>query len=228
MRSAGCIINDIADRHVDKHVKRTCARPIAAGHIRVSSALVLFCVLIIAAFLLVLLCNALTIQLAFIGAGLAIVYPFLKRYTHLPQAGLGLAFTWGVPMAFAAETGSVSLAGWFLFLTGMLWPLSYDTMYAMVDREDDVKIGVKSTAILFANWDRFIISLFQIVFIIMLIIVGQLFQLQLIYYVSLLMASMLFIYQQWLIQDRDPSHCFRAFLNNNWVGFIIFLGIFFS
>ena len=175
-----------------------------------------------------LLCNTLTIQLAFIGAALAIVYPFLKRITHLPQLGLGLAFTWGVPMAFAAQTNAIGADAWFLFLTAMLWPIIYDTMYAIVDRDDDIKIGVKSTAILFGAWERKIIAALQIIFISLFFLVGQLFQLHTIFYFSLLISSLFFIYQQWLIKDRDRDACFRAFLNNNWVGLIIFLGIFLS
>jgi len=228
MRSAGCVINDIADRHVDGHVKRTRERPLAVGKITIPSALVLFFVLILCALLLVLLCNFFTIQLAFIGAALAVIYPFLKRITHLPQAWLGMAFAWSVPMAFAAETNAVPFVGWFLFFTAMVWPVIYDTMYAMADRVDDVKIGVKSIAILFGRWDLAMIALLQMVFVSMMVFVGRLFQLDVIYYASLLVVSALFVYQQWLIKDRDPALCMRAFLNNHWIGCIIFMGIFFS
>jgi 4-hydroxybenzoate polyprenyltransferase len=228
MRSAGCIINDLADRHVDGLVKRTSERVLASGKMSVRAALLLFFALLAIAFCLVLFCNFFTIQLAFIGAALAVIYPFLKRVTNLPQFGLGLAFTWGVPMAFAAVTNEVSPAAWFLFLTGMIWPVMYDTMYAMVDRDDDVKIGVKSTAILFGQWDKAIITGLQMVFLAMLVLVGQLFQLQKIYYISLFISSLFFIYQQYLIKDRERMACFRAFLNNNWVGLIIFLGIMLS
>ena len=228
MRSAGCIANDLADRHVDGHVKRTSERPLASGKISVRAALILFFVLLSIAFCLVSFCNLFTIQLAFIGAALAVIYPFLKRVTHLPQFGLGIAYTWGVPMAFAAETNAVSPAAWFLFITGMLWPVMYDTMYAMVDRDDDVKIGVKSTAILFGEWDKRIIASLQIIFLTLLVLVGIIFQLQMIYYFSLAISSLFFVYQQWLIKDREREACFRAFLNNNWVGLIIFLGILLS
>lgn len=225
MRSAGCIINDAADRHIDKNVQRTKDRPLASGKINLFSAVWLALFLGGLAFLLVLQCNTLTIQLAFAGAALALIYPFLKRMTHLPQAGLGLAFSWGVPMAFAAETNSVHASAWFLFFTCALWPIIYDTMYAMADREDDIKIGVKSTAILFAGHDKHIIGLLQIVFIMLLIITGKLFNLERIYYVSVAVAALLFVYQQALIKDRDRQKCLNAFLHNHWIGLVIFAGI---
>ena len=225
MRSAGCVMNDIADRNVDGHVERTRERPLAAKKISVTSALVLFFVLISGAFLLVLTCNTLTIQLAFLGAGLTVIYPFLKRYTHLPQLWLGVTFTWGIPMAFAAQTGSVPLTAWFLFLSSTVWPVMYDTLYGMADRADDVKIGVKSLAILCGRFDRRVITLLQLLFLSLMFVVGQFFQLQPIYYFSLFIVSGFFIYQQWLIKDRDAHRCFHAFLNNNWVGGVIFLGI---
>lgn len=156
---------------------------------------------------------------------MTLLYPFLKRVTHLPQIGLGIAFTWGVPMAFAAQTGSVNTSGWFLFFTGTLWPVIYDTMYAMVDREDDVKIGVKSTAILFDAMDKLIIGLIQILFVILLVVVALMFELHAIFYVCTAIVAVLFAYQQWLIKDRDSRKCFKAFMNNNWVGFFIFAGI---
>jgi 4-hydroxybenzoate polyprenyltransferase len=225
MRSAGCILNDIADRHVDGHIQRTVHRPLPAGQVSVKEACVLASLLMLAAFFLVLFCNRLTLLLAFIGAGLTLVYPFMKRFTHLPQVGLGMAFSWGVPMAFAAEKGSVSLSAWFVFLTGMIWPVIYDTMYAMVDRNDDLKIGVKSTAILFNRMDKFVIGLLQLLFIILLISVGLIFELPPVYDLSVFIAAGLFLYQQWLIKDRDLERCFKAFLNNNWVGAVIFAGI---
>jgi 4-hydroxybenzoate polyprenyltransferase len=228
MRAAGCIVNDMADRNIDGLVTRTAERPLASKKITIKSALVLFLILILLAFCLVCLCNWLTIQLAFIGAALAVIYPFLKRVTHLPQFVLGAAFTWGVPMAFAAETNSVGFAGWFLFMTCMLWPVIYDTMYAMVDRDDDIKIGVKSTAILFGSWDKAIIASLQFIFLLLLMLVGKIFQLEIIYYISLIFVAGLFLYQQWLIRDRERSACFRAFLNNNWVGLLLFLGILLS
>lgn len=225
MRSAGCIMNDVADRNIDAFVARTRNRPLASGKLRTKEALFLAAFLALLAFMLVLFCNALTIFLAFFGALFAIIYPFLKRITHLPQFMLGIAFTWSIPMAFAAETGTVSLSAWLLFLTGCLWPIIYDTMYAMVDREDDLKIGVKSTAILFERKDTLFIGLFQILFILLLALVGFVFNLKPIYYAALFLVALLFMYQQFLIKDRNPANCFRAFMNNNWVGVIIFLGI---
>ncbi len=225
MRSTGCILNDFADRSFDGHVTRTQDRPLARGTIPPSYALCLAATLSLMAFLLVLHCNLLTIVLAFIGAVLTLLYPYLKRVTHLPQVGLGLAFAWGIPMAFAAETGSVSQAAWVLFLAAAIWPVIYDTMYAMVDRADDVNIGVKSTAILFAQHDRAIIALLQLSFLLVMGIVGWLFQLPHRFMFALLIVAVLFIYQQWLIRARAPQHCFAAFLNNHWVGFVIFLGI---
>lgn len=228
MRSAGCVLNDIADRKFDGHVARTRERPLASGKVTVLEALVLAGILCAIAFLLVLYCNVLTIQLAFVGALLPIAYPLMKRFTHLPQLGLGVAFSWGVPMAFAATTASLSTPAWFLFLTSVVWPVIYDTMYAMVDREDDVKIGIKSTAVLLNTMDRLVIGLLQVLFVVMLIIVGLMFNLRFIYYACLIAVSGFFVYQQWLIKARHPKKCFYAFLNNNLVGFFIFLGILLS
>ena len=228
MRSAGCVINDFSDRHFDAHVTRTRNRPLATGQISSQEALILAFVLGLMALILVLFCNGLTIFLAFFGALITCIYPLLKRYTHLPQLGLGVAFAFSVPMAFAATIGSVPIKAWFLFLTAIVWPLIYDTLYAMIDRDDDLKIGIKSTAILFGRYDRLIILLLQLLLIGMLIIVGILFQLHVIYYLVLWVVAALFLYQQWLIRHRDPSLCFRAFLNNQWVGMAIFIGIMFS
>lgn len=225
MRSAGCVINDLADQHLDAYVTRTRNRPLTSGEVSSREAVLIAIVLVTCAFGLVLLCNALTVKLAFIGVALTLVYPFMKRFTYLPQWGLGFAFAWGIPMAFAAQKGTISLGGWFLYLTGIIWPVIYDTMYAMVDRDDDCKIGIKSTAILFNHMDKLIIGLLQTLFILMLVIVGLMFRLHALYYVSLVIVGILFIYQQWLIKTRDPERCFRGFLNNNWVGFVIFLGI---
>jgi 4-hydroxybenzoate polyprenyltransferase len=225
MRSAGCVMNDMADRHVDSHVWRTKQRPLVTGQVQPFEALILFVILSLSAFALVLLCNVLTIILAGIGLMITILYPFLKRITHLPQVGVGIAFTWGVPMAFAAQTGSINSLAWFLFSAGVVWAVIYDTMYAMADRDDDLKIGVKSTAILFSNGDRFIVGLLQILFITMLVTIGSLFQLAWVYYACLIAVVALCLYQQWLIKDRHPSCCFRAFLNNSWVGLAIFIGI---
>lgn len=225
MRSAGCIINDIADRHVDGFVKRTQKRPLAANTMTSKTAFILFMILLICAFCIVLSFNAFTIKLAFIGAALAMIYPFLKRITHLPQVGLGFAFSWGIPMAFAAIQNTISWQAWVLFFTAILWPIIYDTMYAMTDRFDDIKVGIKSSAILFGEWDCLIIGFLQIGFIILLISVGYLFQLNWMYDASLFLVAGLFIYQQKLIRKRIPERCFQAFLNNHWVGLSIFLGI---
>lgn len=228
MRAAGCIMNDIADRRLDGHVSRTASRPIASGEIPVKNALLLFAILMVMAFGLVLMCNRLTITLAFVGAALATVYPFLKRITHLPQLGLGLAFSWSVPMAFAAQTNSIPNEAWLLFATACSWPIIYDTFYAMADRQDDIKIGIKSTAILFGKHDRLLTAILQLFFISMLFFIGRLFALDIFFNIGLLAAASLFVYQQHLIKFRHPADCFSAFLNNNWVGFIIFVGIMLS
>lgn len=225
MRSAGCAMNDIADRHFDVHVARTQHRPLAQQEINLAQALTLTLLLGISAFLLVLFCNRLTIQLAFIGALLAAGYPFLKRFFPLPQLGLGAAFAWGIPMAFAAVLQAIPSQSWILFLAGVLWPLIYDTQYAMVDREDDLKIGIQSSAILFGEKDIFYIALLQGIFISVLILVGIIFHLHHFYYVSLILVSGLFFYQQQLIKHRQREQCFKAFLNHQWVGLLIFTGI---
>jgi len=225
MRSAGCVINDIADRHVDGYVARTRHRPLVIGAVSIKAAMILFLSILLCAFLLVLLLNKLTILLAFIAAILAIIYPFLKRFTHLPQIGLGLAFAWSVPMAFAAVTNSVPIASWVVFLITVLWAIIYDSLYAMVDREDDIKIGIKSTAILFGKLDKWIIGFLQIIFLLLLLLMGFLYGLNKLYYLSIIGVAGLFFYQQILIRDRLPKNCFKAFLNNHWVGFIIYIGI---
>ena len=225
MRSAGCVINDFADRDIDAHVWRTRDRPLAAGRIAPKEAIVLFVILAGSAFALVLLMNSLTIRLSFVGVGLAATYPFMKRYTHLPQAYLGLAFGWGVPMAFAAQTGEVPVVAWLLLLATLFWAVAYDTMYAIADREDDLKIGVKSTAILFGNADRLVIGVIQLSMLGILVVVGHSVQLGPAYYASLLIAIGLGVYQQMLIKDREPMRCLRAFKNNNWVGVSIFCGL---
>ncbi|SMF24473.1 4-hydroxybenzoate polyprenyltransferase [Alteromonadaceae bacterium Bs31] len=225
MRSAGCVINDFADRHVDGHVSRTHARPIVAGEVSAPEAVILFGVLSLAAFVLVLFTNDLTIYLSFGAALLAICYPFMKRYTHLPQVVLGAAFAWSVPMAFAAQTGELSTSIWVLYTTVVLWTVAYDTFYAMVDRQDDLKIGVKSTAILFGEQDRMVTGVLQLMTVFSLGLVGERFELGWIYKLSVLAAACFMLYQQYLIRHRQPEACFRAFLNNNWVGMVIFLGI---
>jgi 4-hydroxybenzoate polyprenyltransferase len=225
MRSAGCILNDLADRHFDGFVKRTQNRPLIAGKVSLLEAILLASFLILLAFILVLQCNRLTIQLSFVALLLAWIYPFLKRFTHLPQLGLGLAFSFGVPMAFAAELNELPASCFLLFITASIWPIIYDTMYAMVDRDDDLRIGVKSTAILFHSNDNLFIGLLQLLFLFLLYGVGQVFNLKLIYYWSIAVCAILFFYQQCLIKDAIPKKCFKAFLNNNWVGASIFLGI---
>jgi len=225
MRSAGCVINDYADRHIDPHVRRTNDRPLAAKRVSESEALILFTVLCLMAFGLVLLMNTLTIILSMIAIFLAITYPFMKRYTHLPQAYLGMAFGWSIPMAFAAQTGSVPILAWWLFAANLLWTVAYDTLYAMVDREDDLVIGVKSTAILFGRADKIIVVSLQLGMLLILFGIGHQLQFGIWYNLSLLVGLSLAVYQQWLIKDRQPILCLQAFLNNHWFGAIIFVGI---
>ncbi|MBT3196861.1 MAG: 4-hydroxybenzoate octaprenyltransferase [Gammaproteobacteria bacterium] len=225
MRSAGCIINDYADREVDRHVRRTAERPITRGEVSPREALLLFGGMVLVAFLLVLTMNGLTILLSIGALLLAILYPFMKRYTQLPQLFLGAAFGWAIPMAFAAVTGAVPTAAWVLFLATLCWAVVYDTMYAMVDREDDLKVGIRSTAILFGKWDRLMIGLFQLLMGLLLVRVGIAFGLGEGYYLGLLAAAGLGGYHQWLIRKREPAMCFRAFLHNHWLGMVVFLGI---
>lgn len=235
MRSAGCVINDYADRHIDGKVKRTKDRMIASGKVSPREALGLFVILCAAAFALVCLTNVVTILLSVGGLLLATLYPFSKRYTHLPQVVLGMAFAWSIPMAWTAQHTTVdSLADftsafdsrmWLIYCAVVIWALIYDTFYAMVDRDDDIKIGVKSTAILFGDADRAITAILQGLMIFTLMLLGQKFKLGLYYYSSLLIAALLFAYQQYLIKDRKPADCFKAFLNNNYVGLVIFIGI---
>lgn len=225
MRAAGCVINDYADRKIDPYVERTKLRPMAAGKVSAKEALGLFVVLCLIAFGLVLLLNLYTILLSFIAAFLAASYPFMKRYTHLPQAYLGIAFGFAVPMAFSAQTNHIPLVAWVLYLAVMLWALVYDTMYAMVDKDDDLKIGVKSTAILFGDREREIMALLQLIIIGLLAWVGQMQQLGLFYYAGLAVAAGLFVYQQKLIFHRVKADCFKAFLNSNWFGMAVFIGL---
>lgn len=225
MRSAGCAINDFADRHIDLHVTRTKQRPLALGTIRPWEAVTVFAVLSLAAFGLVLLMNRLTIELALIGVLLAFSYPFTKRYTYLPQAYLGVAFGWGIPMAFAAEQATVPQAAWLFFIANIFWSLVYDTMYAMADREDDLKIGVKSSAILFGRYDRRIIGVLQVVMFALLVLAGLSFQFGIWYYLGLVAAAGFAVYEQYLIREREAGRCFHAFLNNHYLGASIFIGI---
>lgn len=225
MRSAGCVINDFADRKIDRHVERTKERPLTSGKISAKEALALFVVLLVLAFLLVLLMNNLTILLSLAAVVLASVYPFMKRYTHLPQVVLGMAFAWAIPMAFAAERSEVPAAAWLIYLATVLWTVAYDTMYAMVDRNDDLKIGVKSAAILFGRYDRLVIGLLQLGTLACLYAVGVQFELGPVYYLSLALGAVIFIYQQTLIFSCERSRCFKAFLNNNWFGAVVFAGL---
>jgi len=225
MRAAGCVINDYADRDIDPHVARTKLRPIAAGKISPKEALIVFVVLCLSAFVLVLQLNLMTIMLSFVAAFLAASYPFMKRYTQLPQAYLGIAFGFAVPMSFSAQTNAIPAVAWVMYLAVMLWALVYDTMYAMVDKEDDLKIGVKSTAILFGDKDREIMAVLQLVIIGLLVWVGQMQQLGAYYYAGVGVALILSVYQQKLIFNRDKVLCFKAFLNNNYFGLAVFVGL---
>ena len=224
-RSAGCIVNDLADRHVDGAVARTSGRPLVTGAVSEKEALVLFLVLMLLAFGLVLLTNTLTIQLSIVAVLLASTYPFMKRYTHLPQVVLGLAFSWGIPMAFSAQLNQLPPALWLLFLGNLWWIVAYDTKYAMVDREDDVLAGVKSTAILFGQFDRLAVAILQLLCLLTLYLAGREFSLGLYFKLSLIVAAAMFGYQQYLIRNRDRDACFKGFLHNNWVGLAIFVGI---
>ncbi len=225
MRSAGCVINDYADRKVDGHVKRTQNRPIVAGKVTPTEALQLFSALIVMGFVLVALLNWQTIVLSLVALLLAFCYPFMKRYTHLPQVVLGAAFGWSMPMAYMAVTEQLPAQLWWLYIANLCWTVAYDTMYAMVDRDDDLKIGVKSTAILFGQYDRAVILLLQIITLVILALIGQSLALSAIFYVSLVVSAGFFGYQQWLIRHRDAGTCFVAFLNNNYVGMVVFAGI---
>jgi 4-hydroxybenzoate polyprenyltransferase len=228
MRSAGCVINDYADRDFDRHVSRTQNRPLTAGRISTREAKILFAILCLLALVLVLQLNLLTIGLSVIGVLLAVIYPFMKRVTHLPQVFLGIAFGWSVPMAFAAQTGSVPQIAWLMFVATVLWATAYDTLYAMVDREDDRVLGLKSTAILFGDSDRQIIGIIQAMLLACLLMIGHQAELGLIYYLGVLVAAGLAGWQQYLIRFREREACFQAFLNNNWFGAVIFLGILFD
>lgn len=225
MRSAGCVINDIADREFDKAVARTKDRPLAANKISVKEAWIIFFGLCLVALWLVLQLNHFTILLAVVGLALAMIYPFTKRITHLPQFVLGAAFAWGVPMAFAAQTNHLPPVAGLMFLITWCWIVIYDTMYAMTDLPDDIKIGVKSTAILFGSATRIILFSLQLLMWLLLICLGLWLKLNLEYFLSLLLVLSLMLYQQYLIKDHKPQQCFRAFLNNNWIGLIIFIAL---
>ncbi|NUF28546.1 4-hydroxybenzoate octaprenyltransferase [Gilliamella sp. ESL0254] len=227
MRAAGCVVNDYADRHFDAHVERTKKRPLVRGALTEKNALWTLFTLLLIALCLLLTLNKLSWLIAIIALLTAMIYPFMKRYTHLPQVTLGIAFSWCIPMAYAAIIEQFPPTCWLLCFANICWIIAYDTEYAMVDRNDDIKIGIKSTAILFGQYDKLIIGVLQAFTMIGLLMVGVINQLSLVFYIALLLVAILFIYQQWLIKKRDRKRCFRAFLNNNYVGFIVFLGLFF-
>lgn len=218
MRAAGCVINDYADRRIDGHVARTRHRPLATGEVSAREALALFIALVALAALLLTFLNTMTFWLALIAVGLAIVYPFSKRFTHLPQVVLGAAFGWATPMAFAAVRESLPPEAFLMYTATLVLTVMYDTEYAMVDRSDDLKIGVKSTAILFGDLDRLAIGVLQILFLLALLLLGLRAKLHPVFFAGLPIVAGLFLYQQRLIADRIPANCFRAFLNNHWVG----------
>lgn len=224
-RSAGCVINDYADRWLDPHVKRTKDRPLASGAVRGRHALLLFAVLMLMAFALVLTMNLLTVGLSFIGIFLAASYPYLKRYTHLPQVYLGMAFGWGIPMAFAAVQGEVPALAWLLYVGNILWSTAYDTWYAMVDRDDDLKVGSHSTAILFGDLDLVIQGILYALFFAAMSLVGLRAELGAYYFASVGVAVALVVYEFWLCRNRERDPCFKAFLHNNWVGAVLFVGM---
>lgn len=227
-RSAGCAVNDFADRDIDPQVARTVGRPLAAGEIQPREAIAVALVLLLIAFLLVLTTDRFTVLLSLGAIPLLALYPYMKRHTYIPQFFLGLAFSWGIPMAFAAQSGSLTSITWLLYVANVLWVVIFDTIYAMVDREYDIRIGVKSTAILFADADRVIIGIMQVMLLTALVILGLQLQLGGIYYLSLLLVTAIMLYHQYLIRNRSPEGCFRAFLNNNWLGAAVFAGLFFS
>ena len=225
MRAAGCVVNDYADRKFDGHVKRTAHRPLPSGDVSEKEARILFVVLVLLSFLLVLTLNKMTILLSVAGLALAWVYPFMKRYTHLPQVVLGAAFGWSIPMAYAAVSETLPLSCWLMFLANICWAVAYDTQYAMVDRDDDLKIGIKSTAILFGKNDKLIIGILQVAVLALMATVGWLSGLNWEFYWAVFVAGALFVYQQKLIKDRERDACFKAFLNNNYVGLVLFIGL---
>ncbi len=226
MRSAGCVINDFADRKVDGKVHRTKDRPLVTGNVSSLEALGLFTVLLLISFSLVCTTNLNTIILSFMGAFLAILYPFTKRFIHFPQVILGAAFGWAIPLAYSASEKSLNWECWLLFGATLLWAVAYDTQYAMVDLKDDQKVGIKSTAILFGHYDKLWIGLCHLLMLGLLTIIGYLNQLGIFYYIGILMAAIFALYQQWLIRDRAPIACFAAFLNNQWLGAVLFVGLF--
>lgn len=224
MRSAGCVINDYADRHVDGAVERTKNRPLVTGRVSTRRALTLFAGLITCAGLLILLLNRTTQLLAVAGLGVAMLYPFLKRWTNFPQMALGVAFSWGILMAWTAVTGKLEPAAGLMFIGSVLWIVAYDTMYAMVDREDDLKVGIRSTAILFGSADRVMIGVLQVSTLGIWLLLGRTLEMSVFYFVALALCAALFAYQQKLIYKRKREDCLQAFTNNIWVGFVLFIG----
>lgn len=225
MRAAGCVMNDIADRHYDPHVKRTRDRPLASGELNLHQAVLTFVLLMVLALGLVLMTNRLAVLLAFVGAALAASYPFFKRFTHFPQVVLGIAFGWGIPLSFAAQAGQVPAAGWGLFAVNVVWVVIYDTLYAMVDRDDDLLIGVKSTAIFFGRHDLAVLRALMALMLLLLLFLGWGLSLGWPWYGAVAVAAILFSWQLWLARRRERDGCFRAFRNNIWVGFVVFLGL---
>lgn len=227
MRSAGCAINDYADRHIDGDVTRTTKRPLAMGELKATQAVYTFLILCVISFGLVLLTNRLTVYLSLAGAALAAIYPFLKRITHLPQVWLGLAMNWGIVMAYSAQANGLHPGIGVFYAATILWTVVYDCFYAMVDREDDLKIGVKSIAILFGEQDRLFCGILQLLSVFAFYMAGQRLELGAAYYLlTVIGVSLLFIYQQYLARDRDRVGCFAAFMNNRWVALMIFVGVF--
>ncbi|HAK51640.1 MAG TPA: 4-hydroxybenzoate octaprenyltransferase [Gammaproteobacteria bacterium] len=224
-RSAGCVMNDIADRNFDGRVRRTMDRPIAHGDIDVSEAVIFMGVLCFLALLLVLSTNLVTLLLAAAGALVAAIYPYMKRYTYMPQAILGIAFSFGIPMAFTAVSNEVTKVTGLLFIANMIWAVAYDSEYAMVDRDDDVKLGLKSSAILFGDMDRLIIGALQLCFLFAQYLIWKIAELHWPFLVGILLAGGLFGFQQFLIRKREREGCFSAFLNNHWLGLVIFVSI---
>lgn len=228
MRAAGCVVNDYADRHFDGHVERTKHRPLARGALNEKHALMTLFVLLLFALVLMLMLNPLCWLIACFALFTALIYPFMKRFIHVPQVVLGIAFSWGIPMAYAATIEQFPLTCWLLFFANLCWTVAYDTEYAMVDRDDDLKIGIKSTAILFGQYDKLIIGLLQLFTIITFFIIAKINLLSAPFYGCLAVCLALFVYQQWLIRHRQRQACFKAFLNNNYVGFLLFIGIIFT
>lgn len=226
MRAAGCVINDISDRKFDGHVNRTQNRPLAQKMLPVKNAWILFVALMVCSALLLLFLSQLTIILALIAAFFAVTYPLMKRVTYLPQVYLGIAFSFSIPMAYAEITGSVPKVAWLLFVANILWTTAYDTIYAMIDRKDDLKIEVKSTAILFGDLDKVIIGIIQLLTLLAFYLFGKQSEFSAIYYLAIVVVVWLFAYQQLLITTRNEGKCFKAFLHNNWVGMVVFIGIF--